>query len=106
MADPPRYRELVETEEFSAQHDEIVARYSLDVIGPVLNGLYWGIAENPRAYSRTVGKIYLARSRQVGLTVPVFTIFFSIENEGREDEMVLLLWIEEANAIEDMGYSA
>lgn len=102
MADPERYRTLAETEEFSAQYDHIVGRYSEDVVGPPLSGLLWGIAANPKAYQQVTWLIRRARSRSLGLTVPVFEILFSIENEGQESESVLLLWIQEVSATEDL----
>jgi hypothetical protein len=45
--EPPR--EIFETLEYTAQFDEIVARHTLDVVGPILTGLVEGIAKTPRA---------------------------------------------------------
>ncbi len=95
--EPPR--EVVETPEYTAQFDEIIARHSLDVVGPILAGLVEGIAKTPRALDRLTGSIWMARSDPVGLTVPTFTIFFSIEGSNPESERVLLLWIEENSTI-------
>lgn len=102
MDEQHRYRTLVELPEFSAQLDDIVQKYSEDVIGPVLAGLFWGIATNPRAYGRTTGRIYIAKSRSLGLAIPTFRIFFQIQNPDTEDEHVLLCWIEETNTSDEI----
>ncbi len=91
--DPPR--EVLETPEYTAQFDDIIGAYSIEVIGPVLTGLIEGIAKNPRAMDHVTGSMWMARSKSLGLTIPTFTIWFSIEGEGPESERVLLLWIEE-----------
>jgi hypothetical protein len=57
MAKPEPPREVFETDEYTAQYDDFIARYSLDVIGPVLTGLIEGIAKNPRAMDRVTGSI-------------------------------------------------
>jgi hypothetical protein len=44
---------------------------------------------------RPTGRIWMAKSKSFGLTIPTFTIFFSIEGESAESERILLLWIEE-----------
>jgi hypothetical protein len=44
----------------------------------------------------------MARSKYLGLTVPRFTIFFSIEGENPESERVLLLMIEENSTTDDI----
>lgn len=102
MDDQPRYRTFEELPEYTAQFDSIIQKYSEDVVGPVLTGLLWGISTNPRAYGRTTGRIYIAKSRSLGLTIPTFRIFFEIINDGKEDERVLLCWIEETNAIDEI----
>jgi|ERR1017187_6028973 hypothetical protein len=100
MPDKPRYRTLLETPEYTAQSDALCAKHSLAVIGPILSGLFWGIATNPQAYDRTTWATRWAQSkRSLGLTIPVFTIIFQIQNEGLEDETVLLLWIEETGSM-------
>ncbi|MBV9759141.1 MAG: hypothetical protein JO340_01140 [Acidobacteriaceae bacterium] len=99
MSDRLRYRTLVETDEYTAQRDAILAKYSEDVIGGPLNGLLWGIATNPDQYDRATANIYQAVSRVFGLTIPVLRIFFGIENRGTDNEHVLLLWIEEVEEI-------
>jgi hypothetical protein len=105
MSDQHRYRTLVELPEYTANFDSIIQKHSEDVIGPVLRGLLWGIVTNPQAYSRTTGHIYIAKSRSLGLTIPTFLILFQIENEGKEDERVLLCWIEETSTIDELtGY--
>ena len=105
MADGPRYRTLRETQEFTAQYDEIVAKHSLAVLGPVLDGIRWGIASNPKGYDRVTWNIREARNDTLGLTIPMLRIFFSIEKEDQEDENVLLLWIEEIGTTSELGQS-
>jgi hypothetical protein len=75
MADEPLYRTLRESPEFSAQFDEIVDKHSLNVIGPVLDGLLWGIASNPKGYYRVTWNIRMARNQVLGLTVARLRIF-------------------------------
>ncbi|PYT26214.1 MAG: hypothetical protein DMG57_22325 [Acidobacteria bacterium] len=61
-----------------------------------MRGLLSSISSNPQAYDRTIGwNMRIAKSRSLGLTIPTFRVFFQIENEGKEDERVLLCWIEE-----------
>jgi len=102
MADQQRLRTLAEMPEYTANFDSIVERYSEEVIGPVLTGLLNGIAANPQAYDRTVWGARIAKSDRYGLTIPTFRIFFQITNEGKDDEAVLLLWIEETNIIDEI----
>ncbi|MGH9721462.1 MAG: hypothetical protein ACRD8O_14730 [Bryobacteraceae bacterium] len=107
MANEPVPREVIETEEYSAQFDDIIARHSLEVIGPVLTGVIEGIARTPRAFDRATRSIWMTKSNSLGLTIPTFTIFFSIEgnpeSEGSpERERVLLLWIEENNPVDEI----
>src|SRR6266571_2855981 len=102
MGDQPRYRPLVETEEYTAKFDFIIRKYSEDVLDPVLRGLFWGIVTNPKEHSRTIHNLRVAKSASLGLTIPTFRIFFQIENEGKEDEYVLLCWIEEINPIDEI----
>lgn len=92
---PEGRRELVETEEFTAQFDEIVQRHSREVIVPVLAGLLDGIARSPKSFEKTTWRTRLAKSDSFGLTIPTFSIVFNIENEGEDNEYVLLLWIQE-----------
>jgi hypothetical protein len=99
---PDGHTELVETEEFTAQIDDIVARHSMNVILPVLAGLFDGIAKNPRAFGRTIGHLRCARSDSLGLTIPTFTVLFQIQNEGQENEHVLLGWIQENSALDEI----
>jgi hypothetical protein len=101
--DVPRYRTLKESLEFSAQFDAIVEKHSLSVIGPVLDGLLWGIASGPKGYDRVTWNIRVAKNQVFGLTVPRLRIFFGIESEDEADEHVLLLWIEEIGASDDLG---
>jgi hypothetical protein len=89
MADEPRFRTLIEQPEYTLQLASIVARYSADVIEPVVRGLLWGIASNPKGYGKTTWNIYQARSRQFGLTVPALRLFFGFKDET-EEEVVLL----------------
>ena len=104
MADE-RYRTLIETPEFSAQFDAIIERHSLSVIGPVLDGLLWGIASNPKEYDRGTWNIRIAKSRALGLTVPRLQIYFQVQNEGQSNEAVLLLWVEESSPTNELGES-
>jgi len=103
MADQPRYRTLPETDEYTAQYDALVSRYSDEVVTPPLLGLLWGIATNPQEYSRVTAHIYKAQSRSLGLTIPIFVIYFEILNKGTDEEQVLLLWIEEMKTTEEIG---
>ncbi len=82
-----------------------VAKYSLAVLGPVLDGIRWGIASNPKGYDRVTWNIREARNDTLGLTIPMLRIFFSIENEDQENESVLLLWIEEIGTSNELGQS-
>jgi hypothetical protein len=93
---------LQETEEFSLQIDAIVKRHSGDVILPVLSGLMDGIAKNPQAFDRTTWNTRITKSDSLGLTIPTFTVFFQIQNEGQADEFVLLLWIQENNPADEI----
>jgi hypothetical protein len=100
-SEPPP-REVVETEEYTAQYDDIVAKYTVDVIGPILTGLIEGIAKNPRAMEQLTGNLWMVRSKDFGLTIPRFTVFFSIEGANPEDEKILLLWIEENKTTDEI----
>jgi hypothetical protein len=101
MDDQHRHRTLVESAQYSEQFDAIMEKYASGVIRSVLAGLLWGISTNPEAYERTTWNFRIAKSRSLGGTIPTFNIFFQIENEGAEDERVLLRWIEEATLIEE-----
>jgi hypothetical protein len=92
---PGERRELFETEEFTAQFDEIVQHHSRAVIVPVLTGLLDGIAKDPQSFERTTWNTRLAKSDSLGLTIPTFSIVFQIQHEGENNESVLLLWIQE-----------
>ena len=102
MADPLRYRTLEELPEFTAQFDLIVHQYSDAVVGPVLAGIMWGIATNPQAFDKTIGNLRIAKSRNLGLTIPTFRILFQIVNERQDNEHVLLCWIEETNTTDEI----
>jgi hypothetical protein len=104
MDDQPRYRQLEQLPEFTAQIDAIIERYSEQVIGPVIDGLMWGIASNPQEYDRTTWNMRIAKSPSFGLTIPRLRIFFQILGEGKEDERVLLCWIEETDAMDDIAH--
>ncbi len=103
---PKERRELVETEEFTGQFDEIVRRHSRAVIVPVLTGLLDGIARNPQSFDKTVFQWRIARSDSLGLTIPTFRIIFQIMDEGSANERVLLLWIQEDSTFDEImgGY--
>jgi hypothetical protein len=102
MAEEPRRLTLQETPEYSQEVDVIVARYSRDVILPVLAGLLDGISKNPRVFDQTTWNTRIAASDPLGLTVPTFKIVFQIQNEGDRDEYVLLLWIHENDPGEEV----
>lgn len=108
MADEiPRQRTLYQTDEFTAQYDELIKRHSVALVGRVLDGIFWGISTNPSVYDRVVGTIRQARSRSMGATIPRFRVWFQIQHEGQENESVLLLWIEEMNPIDEIfGYQS
>jgi hypothetical protein len=95
------HRTLVDSPEYTAQFDAIMAKHRSGMIRSVLAGLLWGIAANPKAYDRTAWPYRIAKSRSHGRPIPTFSIIFQIENEGAEDERVLLRWIEETNLIEE-----
>ena len=103
---PEGRRGFVETEEFTAQFDEIVQRHSREVIVPVLTGLLDGIARNPQSFEKTIWHTRLARSDSLGLTIPTFRIVFQILDEGQDSEHVLLLWIQEDTTFDEIvgGY--
>jgi hypothetical protein len=102
MDDPHRYRTLEELPEYTAQCDSLIAKYSEGVIGRVLLGLLWGIATHPREYERGTWNMRVAKSASLGLTIPTFRIFFQIQNEGQQDEHILLCWIEESGTTEEV----
>lgn len=102
MEPEPRFLTLVETEEYSAQCDALLGRYSFQVLQPILDGLQWGIATNPQAYDRTTWDTRQAISRDLGLTIPRIKIIFQIQNEGLEDEQILLLWIEDMSSLSEI----
>ncbi len=99
---PEGRRELLETPEFTAQFDEIVQHHSREVIVPVLTGLLDGIARSPQSFEKTTWHTRLARSDSFGLTIPTFTVIFQIQNEGEDDERVLLLWIQENPTVNEI----
>lgn len=101
MAETPRYRELVETPEYTAQLEHLAQTYSDGVIEPILQGIFWGMATNPRAYDRVTGSMWEARSRSFNELDPRFRIFFGLPNEAQ----VLLLWIEEIRDIDELDDS-
>jgi hypothetical protein len=102
MAEEPRRSTLQETAEFSAQIDEIVACHSREVILPVLSGILDGIAKNPMAFDQATWNVRIAKSDPLGLTVPTFTVVFQIQNQGQNDEYVLLLWIQENDPADEI----
>lgn len=98
MADTAPYRELVETPEYTAQLEHLAQTYSDAVLEPILQGIFWGMATNPRAYDRITGAMWEARSRSFNELDPCFRIFFGLPNETQ----VLLLWIEEIRGIDQL----
>jgi hypothetical protein len=99
MPDQPRYRTLVETDEYKAQLYSFVERYSEEIIDAALAGVLWGVASHPERYDRVTGHMYIAKSRSVKPLHPRFRIYFAIPNENE----VLLLWIEELSTVEEIG---
>lgn len=99
---PERLRELVEADEFTAQLDDIVQRHSREVIVPVLAAIFDGISRRPSAFPQTLWGTRLARSDSLGLTIPTFRVIFQIQDEGKESEYVLLLWIQEDTTFEEV----
>ncbi len=65
-------------------------------------GLSWAIAGNPQVFDRVTWNIRRAQSRPLNDGADKITVFFSIQNEGLEDEAVLLLWIELGSASVDI----
>jgi len=101
MADQHRFRTVVELPEYTAQLDEIVAKYPLDVIEPILRSLMWGISTNPTQYDTVLWNHRIAKSRAFRLETPTFRIFFKIEKQGQDDEQIVLCWIEEISAVDE-----
>ena len=97
MADGPRYRELVETPEYSAQLDSLVERYSVEILEAALMGVLWGIATNPEEYSRGTWNIRQAKTRSFDALHPSLVILFEIADQNK----VLLRWIEEISALDE-----
>lgn len=64
--------------------------------------MFWGLATNPQGYEKLWGPIRIAKTRSLGLDLPIFRVFFQIENEGKDDERILLCWIEEIDAIDEI----
>lgn len=58
----------------------------------------------PKNWLRNMG-IWMAKSKYLGLTVPRFTVFFSIEGDAPESERILLLWIEEISTAGEISGS-
>jgi hypothetical protein len=99
MADYQRYRTSREADEFSAQFDSLVARYSQEQMEDWLRGVFWGLTTNAEQYDRVLGRIREAKSSTYDEALrPCFRIFFSIEDESH----ILLLWIEEIADTEDI----
>ena len=92
MADTgPGYRERIETPEYQAQFDMLLAKYSAEMLENSLLGVLWGISTKPEAYERMIGSMHTAKSESYSSEVPNFRILFNIESNHR----VLMLWIEE-----------
>jgi hypothetical protein len=96
MDDPPRYRTFVETPEYQAQLDFLAAKYSVELLEGSLMAALWGMATNPQAYEQVTWNIRMAKTRSRNAVHPCFQIFFEIKNENE----VLLLWIEEVDSID------
>jgi hypothetical protein len=98
MADDAQYRELLETEEYSAQLESFAQSYSDEVLEAALQGVLWGIATDPERYERVTPNIRMARSRAFNDDDPCFKIFFGIPDADH----AVLMWIEEIKDTEEM----
>jgi hypothetical protein len=101
MDDEPRFRTLEELPEYTAQLDEIIAKYPVEVIEPVLRVLMWGILTNPMQYDRIQWNHRIAKSQPFKQEEPTIRIFFKIKNEGTAEETLLLCWIEEISSLDE-----
>ena len=100
MDEGARYRELVETPEYTAQLDALVERFSIEILESALMGVLWGVATNPEVYDRGTWNIRRAKSRSFDAlfqSFPSFVILFTITDQNT----VTLLWIEEVTAISE-----
>src|ERR1700693_2715462 len=88
---PEGRRELLETPEFTAQFDEIVQRYSRDVIVPVLTGLFDGIAKNPQSFGKTTWHTRLARSDSRPNNPDVQNCFWDTRRRGGQRACTIAL---------------
>lgn len=98
MADDAEYRELLETEEYSAQLESLAQIYSDEVLEAALQGVLWGIATDPERYDKVTPNIRMARSRTFNDDDPCFKIFFGIPDADH----AVLMWIEEIRDTEGM----
>lgn len=87
----PHYWERKETEEYEAQFDMLLARYSAEMLENCLLGVLWGISTKPESFPALIGTLRKAKSEPYSSEVPGFTIMFNPEPDG----MVLMCWIEE-----------
>ena len=78
----------------------LVERYSSDMMDKALAGVFWGMGTDPRQFEKVTWNIYQAKSRPMGLSVPMFKIEFGM---GESDNEVVLMWIEEVARIEEIG---
>lgn len=102
MDDQPRHRTFVETPEYTAQFDEIEAKHDVDLLTPLLAATMNGIATTPTAFECVLWDIRMAKTRSFRPEHPAFRVFFQIQNEGKNDEHILLCWIEEISAIDEL----
>jgi hypothetical protein len=102
MDDQPRYRTFVETPEYTPQFDGIQAKYGMDLLTRLLAATMNGIATKPTVYDCVLWDIRMAKTRSFRPEHPAFRIFFQIQNIDKEDEHILLCWIEEINAIDEL----
>jgi hypothetical protein len=88
----PRYWERKETEEYEAQFDMLLARYSAEMLENCLLGVLWGISTKPTVFPALMGNIHTAKTEPYSSDVPTFRLMFNPEPDGT----VLMLWIEES----------
>ena len=92
------HRTIVEEPLYAAQLDAIREQYSSERVDSALDGLMWGIAQNPEKYDRVTWNIFQAVNRTFGSRAPQLRIFFSLKG----DNEVTLQWIEEMTAMDEI----
>ena len=88
----------METPEYEAQIEFLAQQYSDETLESALVAMLWGLATNPEEYDRITQSIRVAKSRSFDEERPRFRIFFEIV----DNSTVLLVWIEEIGATEEI----